>query len=120
MRKNRSIWIQAHQTLLQGQYGMAVGDKYEIISYNPNSHVQLYITGKKKYIFYFTFEKLLAPFDKDVEVKYLGDGLVMLKMPVITTTVIWSEWHIYNQKYIDTIYLSLSGALLQYRFMKGE
>jgi hypothetical protein len=115
-----SVWIIAHKTLAQGYYGMAVGDKYEILSYSPNRHVQLYVTGKKKYIFYFTFEKLLAPFDKDVEVKYLGQGLVMLKMPVTTTTVIWSEWHVYNQKYIDTIYLSLSGALLQYRFMKGE
>jgi hypothetical protein len=120
MRKNRSIWIQAHQTLLQGQYGMAVGDKYEIISYNPNSHVQLYITGKKKYIFYFTFEKLLAPFDRDVEVKYLGDGLVMLKMPGNHTTLVWSEWKGETKKFIDTIYLSLSGALLVYRFMKGE
>jgi hypothetical protein len=116
----RSIWIQAHQILAQGHCGMSVGDKYEIISYNPNSHVQLYITGKKKYIFYYTFEKLLAPFDRDVEVTYLGHGLVMLKMPVAHTTLVWSEWQVYNQKYIDTIYLSLSGAVLVHRFMKGK
>jgi hypothetical protein len=117
--KKRSIWIQAHKTIWQGDYGMAIGEKYEIISYNPNNHVQLYITGKKKYIFYFTFEKLLAPFDRDVEVTYLGHGLVMLKMPVNTTTLVWSEWQVYNQKFIDTFYLSLSGALLVHRFLKG-
>jgi hypothetical protein len=44
----------------------------------------------------------------------------MLKMPVNHTTLVWSEWKGETKKFIDTFYLSLSGALLQYRFMKGE
>ena len=84
------VWITGPQVFFDGLEGCALGERL-LASPPANGHWCLDVLGKPHYLYFFTFDRVLNPVDKGIEIFNIGYWLTCVKMLANTSTFLWLE-----------------------------
>jgi hypothetical protein len=105
---NFNVWLEGLKVKFDGLDGLAIGDK--CLSTKPvGGNWCVVVTGKPRFVYYFTFDRVLQPVDSDVKLFYLNNWLTVVKLPVNSSTFLWVEERWFGNG-LYRLYLSQEGV----------